>query len=544
MNDEANSMTAGFLGDMSARDFVSLSLNETERRLQTLGLSKDTLLDPEDEFDCQVAVLRYNYLLAERSAFTFKNSDPNFWRMLRARLQPMILAYLTHEKFVQNLEGDSLDRKVKEMMEVYRQRLATTEEFKNLFFAIEGKSDRHMSTTAVPAPNAITENPVEQAPSLTAVAEKKHADGSGGIADVQANVIRQLQESIKEQERVEKRLQKQLKEKDEELFRHEKTIEKHEKQHHELLAEIDRLSTENLQLKISLDASTKEKLDNTTANNAAASPADIDVAQAENQDSADDHELILKIESLERELKNTSSAAYNAFMANSDLGIVILFILSAFRSASLPRLGEEVIRSLKTYGLTAVVRFRSELGVDFYSDGKVSDGDKLLIKNNESSGRVVDLDKGYLLYDEHSVLLVKNIPTNDEERLGRLKDNLNTVMKATEAAAKLIVLNHSSEMQQKRMEQLLMRSNDVFVKLDKNLEKNANTAIAMLKKVSMDLRTQLKISPGGPGSAQLNAASKQAEAGIRPLFNIEKLVDTAFMKNVARVVTALHKDNT
>lgn len=199
-------------GDLSALDFIERSLASTEQRLAQLGLEKDTLLDPEESYDRQVAVLRYNYLLGERSAVAFGADTENFWRMLRARLQPMILAYLTHEKFIQSLEGDALERKAKEMMEVYRERLSTTEQFKQLFFELNEEQRAGLLGTS--------KKEVQQAAAPGELHDShKHYDASGGIADIQANVINQLKESLKDQERAERRLQKQLTEKDEQLYR-------------------------------------------------------------------------------------------------------------------------------------------------------------------------------------------------------------------------------------------------------------------------------------------------------------------------------------
>ena len=541
-------LNIGKTGELSTWDFIERSLQETEKRLQSLGLGKDALLDPEDSFDRQVAILRHSYLLAERSALAFKPGDENFWRMLRARIQPMILAYRTHEKFIQGLEGDALDRKMKEMMEVYRDRLSTTERFKDLFFQLREEAREQ---------RVVLEESVAELPELSEVAGKEHFDGRSGIADIQANVINQLKESLKEQERTEKQLRKQLKEKDEQIYRHEKTIEKLENKQHELLEENERLSTENLQLKISIDASQKDSqratdtgrespqpaADGPVETEAAAQPATT-IAITDFGDLADasKEELLLKIESLERDLENTSRAAYGAFMANSDLGIVVLFILSAFKCSSINRLGQEVGRSLKTYGMNSVFRVKSETSTDFFSEDKVSDKDKLLFKNHEGEGRFVDLGRNYLIYDDRTAILVKNMPIEDEERLGRLKDNLNTLMQGAETSANLIALSQSAEMQQQRMEALLIRSNAVFTKLAGNLERNRKAAVTSLNKVANELRTQLQISPGGANNTKLKAIIMQAERSMQPLFVMDKLVDAAFVKNVARVVEGLKKE--
>ncbi|MDX1696118.1 MAG: hypothetical protein R3208_20295 [Ketobacteraceae bacterium] len=535
-------------GQVTTWEFLERAIADTEARLSALGLKKDALLDPEDSYDRQVAILRYHYLISERSALIFKPGDQNFWRMLRARLQPVVLAYLTHEKFVQNLEGDVLKRKLGEMMEIYRDRLATTEQFRELFFEIKEQARQE---------RVIVEESVQDLPEFVEADTDKvdKFDGRSGIADIQANVINQLKDSLKDQERIEKQLRKQLKEKDEQLYRHEKTIERLEKQQHKLLEDVDRLSTENLQLKISIDASRKEahggnqagEIDIPSTKGAAQqAPAPeahtTAIPDYDNLADASKEELLLKIESLERDLENTSSAAYSAFMANSDLGIVVLFMLSAFKCNSINRLAQEVGRSLKTYGMKSVFRVKTETSTDFFSEDRVADKDKMLIKNHEGEGRFVDLGRNYLIYDERTAILVKSMPLEDEERLGRLKDNLNTLMQGAETSANLIALSQSAEMQKQRMEALLIRSNAVFTKLSANLERNKKAAVNAVEKAATELRTQLRINTGSPHNAKLSAAVQQMESSLQPLFNMDRLVDAAFVKNVARVVEGLKKE--
>ena len=91
------------------------------------------------------------------------------------------------------------------------------------------------------------------------------------------------------------------------------------------------------------------------------------------------------------------------------------------------------------------------------------------------------------------------------------------------------------------MEALLIRSNDVFAKLSANLDRNKVVTNNALKNFSTELRTQLQISPGGPQSARLNAALKKIDTTLGSLFEMEKMVDTSFVKNVSKVVSTLKK---
>ena len=306
-----------FQGKLPAIDYINESIDYTQQRMTGLGVEDTLLLDPDDVMDNQVAVMRCNFLQAERSALPFNPEDPNFWRIIRARIQPIVLAYSTHEKFVQSLDANVQDNRVNALMQIYRERLDNSERFRKFFFELNEKIAKEVDSIRS------DENEAHD--------HRSQYDASEDVANIQRNVISQLEKTIKEHVKREKNYVKALNDKNAEGGPSEQMLEEMQS----LQARLEKMSEENLQLKIALDAAQRTQTNQQDEQKNTNEQEDVDSQLAASVEqrvvevvAGDMESLQLRVSGLERELESTSEAAYNAFMTNSDLGIVILFMLT------------------------------------------------------------------------------------------------------------------------------------------------------------------------------------------------------------------------
>ncbi len=519
-----------FQGKLPAIDYINESIDYTQQRMTGLGVEDTLLLDPDDVMDNQVAVLRCNFLQAERSALPFNPEDPNFWRIIRARIQPIVLAYSTHEKFVQSMDSNVQDNRVNALMQIYRERLDNSERFRKFFFELNEKIAREVDS--IRSDESETHD------------HRSQYDGSEDVANIQRNVISQLEKTIKDYAKREKNYVKALNDKNAEGGPSEVMLEEMQL----LQARLEKMSEENLQLKIALDAAQRSKTTQQDEQKEANEQASIDsqitasVEQRVVEAVAGDMEsLQLRVSGLERELESTSEAAYNAFMANSDLGIVILFMLTGFRCGTLDKLGNEVVRSVGTYGVNPTLRVRVGRDYFYFNQGNVPSDVEERFASMESKGRIASDKSNYFIFEDDCALMVEDMPINDVEKCGRLKDNLGTLMQGAAASLNLIVLAGAAERQKKQMEQLILRSNDVFAKLDKNLNKNKLISGRVMQNFGVELRTALAVAPGDPKSIKLSGIMKKVEDAMIILMNKDELIDPGFVKNISRVAATIKR---
>lgn len=512
---------------LSAAEYFEDALCGNDNRMLKLGISKDVLLDPEESMDKQVLTLRSIFLQAERSSLPFAYEDENFWRILKAKIQPIVLAYLTHEKFVQSLDSSARNLRQDALMDVYRDRLENSEQFRRYFFEL---NERVMKDA-----NAAAGDSVELPES-----EHKHFDGMKDAERIQGNVIKTLQSKIKELEIKETQSDKRLTHQDKEIFALQDQNEKLQEQVREMEKKIADLGEKNLQLQIANDAAIKSGFNaKETETAAVAEPAAVVEPQI-----IGDEELLQKINDLESELESTQAAAYGAFMANSDLGIVILFMMTAFRCRMIDQLGKEVPRTVGLYGVQVIFRMMAEGKEHFYTNnGNVSQANKALFSAKQDSGNLYEEDTTLILYEPACALMITNMPTEDPDKSARLKDNLATLMKAADAALSIILLNSAGEKQKIRMEQLILRSNEVFQKLRLNLRNNQAKAERSVYELRADIAKALGIVPGDSKSIKLNSAFKPMDEKLRHLFKIDKLMDVGFLSNIEKVAASFSKSS-
>ncbi len=514
-----------FQGKLPAVDFIKESINFTQQRMTGLGVEDSLLLDPDDVMDNQVAVLRCNFLQAERSALPFDPQDPNFWRIIRARLQPVILAYSTHEKFVQSLDSDVQDTKVSALMQIYRDRLDNSERFRKFFFELHEKISLEVDSISS-VDQDVHEN-------------KSNYNATNDVANIQGNVIKQLEKTIKDYDKREKNYVKALNQQQSDGGPSDEMVE----EIRSLQERLEKATEENLQLKIALDAAQKNQAqsqEQTSEEVVYGDETAVDDGLVKAA-AGDIESLQLKVSGLERELESTSDAAYNAFMANSDLGIVILFMLTGFRCETAAQLGDEIVKSVATYGVSPVLRIRVGRGYEYFYQGSSPVEIEERFEKMASKGKVSSDKQSYYIFEDDCALLVDNMPVNEVDKYGRLKDNLSTLMQGAAAGLNLILLSDAAGRQKKQMEQLITRSHDVFTKLDGNLEKNKVLGARIVQSFGVEIRTALGIAPGDPKSIQLSGAMKKVEDAMSILMNKDELVDPSFVKSISRVAATIKK---
>lgn len=173
-------------------EFISDAQARTRLRIQELGLDESALIDPEAPIDEQIVLLRALFLEAERSGLAFFDHPQQYWMLLKARLQPMVLAYMA---YANTPDLDSIVSQEDPMVAFYRKRLLHSDQFRALFLNLHQQFQSQETASSGSAPKA-----------------KVATD------DFQVNIIKSLEKRLQELEKhfnqVEKDLQASREEND------------------------------------------------------------------------------------------------------------------------------------------------------------------------------------------------------------------------------------------------------------------------------------------------------------------------------------------
>lgn len=128
---------------------------------------------------------------------------------------------------------------------------------------------------------------------------------------------------------------------------------------------------------------------------------------------------------LNQRLVLATETARNAMVDNSERGAIIHFLLQIHNCDNLDQLGQQFFASIQRYGLSCSLQMRSQMGKkDMEAHGMAKHLESQLLYQLKDSDRYVDFGARTIINFERVSLLIKNMPTNDPEKHGSIKENL------------------------------------------------------------------------------------------------------------------------
>lgn len=129
-------------------------------------------------------------------------------------------------------------------------------------------------------------------------------------------------------------------------------------------------------------------------------------------------------EQLATRLEMASRAARSAMVDNSDLGANLQFLLSVHDCDNLDQLGQRFFQTIERYGLKCSLQMRSIMGdKNMEAHGMAKDLEAQLLAQMAESGRYIDFGKRTICNYDKVSLLIKNMPVDEPDKYGAIKDN-------------------------------------------------------------------------------------------------------------------------
>jgi CheY-like chemotaxis protein len=184
-----------------------------------------------------------------------------------------------------------------------------------------------------------------------------------------------------------------------------------------------------------------------------------------------------KQKELQKELNESYKAAMSAMSYSSDLGRILEFFNSSLVATSFEQLAKSLFEFTGSFGLKATIQYLTPDGsLSFSSSGKPSPLETNVIELARQETRFFDFDARTIIsYDDFS-LLIKNMPLEDKEKYGQLKDTLGTLCNAIEAKVKNLLVNDIN----RQKNEILATVQQVLEEVDKTYDKiqhSSNSAI-------------------------------------------------------------------
>ncbi len=139
-------------------------------------------------------------------------------------------------------------------------------------------------------------------------------------------------------------------------------------------------------------------------------------------------------EQLQKRLEMATETARNAMVDNSDLGANIQFLLAVNDCDNLDQVGQQFFSTIERYGLRCSLQMRSTLGIkDMEAHGMAKDLESQLLFQLKDSSRYIDFGVRTIVNYGRVSLLIKNMPVDDPEKYGAIKDNTFSLLQGLNA---------------------------------------------------------------------------------------------------------------
>lgn len=144
-------------------------------------------------------------------------------------------------------------------------------------------------------------------------------------------------------------------------------------------------------------------------------------------------------EKMAGEIQEVQEAFMTALNMGAESGTVSLFIEKSFLAHNFDQLFSAFFDAMQEFDLktAAQIRFQNEI-LTLNSEGKSLPLEQELISKAQYDGRILEFGRRMFFNYQHFSILVKNVPIEDVELYGRLKDHLIVVASAADARIKSI----------------------------------------------------------------------------------------------------------
>lgn len=144
------------------------------------------------------------------------------------------------------------------------------------------------------------------------------------------------------------------------------------------------------------------------------------------------------------------SVAFTSMSAMGELGVVMQFLSKSFTCHNIQSVGSLAIESLRQYELEGVAYmiWEGDSIALTTEAGDVPKAQRDLVEQRRTLGRILEIERNLIVNYDHVSLLVTNLPEDDPQRLGRIRDNIATLAEGVESRIQGLLLEHDNILKQ------------------------------------------------------------------------------------------------
>jgi CheY-like chemotaxis protein len=196
-----------------------------------------------------------------------------------------------------------------------------------------------------------------------------------------------------------------------------------------------------------------------------------------------------KNDSLAKERSDAFQTAMTAMQSGGELGVVLEFLRGSFKATDTEALAQMIIQSLGGYSLSGSVQIRTATDtVNVSTNGRASPIEQELMVKLKDSGRIIERQARLIMNFGDISLLVKNMPTDNSDVCGRLRDHLAILLEGAESKLAAIELYLRNEEKKSGLQQLVFDTKQALLEIKQEQELHKEASVKIVDRLLVDLQ--------------------------------------------------------
>jgi len=195
-------------------------------------------------------------------------------------------------------------------------------------------------------------------------------------------------------------------------------------------------------------------------------------------------------EDLLNELQSSRAIAMDAMRYTSDLGAIVKFYEESAECTNFEELMTAVFVTTSALGLNASMQIRDGNNIlNRSSSGDMSAMEVSVIDVSKDKGRFFDFKNRTIMNYNHSSILIKNMPLDDDKKYGIMKDILGALGNGAEERVRTIILE---ETMSSNREQVIMLIKETFKNINIQYSLRSKEGIEILESMVTDVTSTIE----------------------------------------------------
>lgn len=196
---------------------------------------------------------------------------------------------------------------------------------------------------------------------------------------------------------------------------------------------------------------------------------------------------------LKEQLKSASEVAMAAMSNTSDMGANIQFLLESYQCENIDQLGQLLFKSLNYFGLSCSLQMRSKFQIkNMEANGMERAMESKLLTEMKDSGRFFDFGSRTVINYGNVSILIKNMPIDDPEKYGIIKDNIFGLLQGADAKIQSMDLQLTILEDQLKQQTLIKGLEEGIVKLESKYVDLTNEVAAQVDGIVDSIETSMQ----------------------------------------------------